>query len=52
MHKEDIILALEEKHKILIKWLKDQEDDKWVIAQRINGPQGNKHYIYCKVFLN
>ena len=34
MHKEDIILALEEKHKILIKWLKDQEDDKWVIGPK------------------
>lgn len=34
MHKEDIILALEEKHKILIKWLEDQEDDKWEIGPK------------------
>ena len=29
MHKDDIILKLEEKHQILLNWLKQHEDDKW-----------------------
>ena len=35
MQKEDIILALEEKHITLINWLINQEDDKWEV-----GPEG------------
>ena len=35
MDKEDIIRALEENHQTLLKWLENQEDDKWEV-----GPQG------------
>ena len=34
MNKEEIIVLLEEKHQTLLKWLEDQEDEKWEI-----GPQ-------------
>ncbi len=29
MHKDDIILKLEERHQILLNWLNNQEDDRW-----------------------
>lgn len=29
MHKDDIILKLEEKHQTLLNWLKQHEDDNW-----------------------
>ena len=32
MHKDDIILKLEEKHQILLNWLEHQEDDKWELG--------------------
>jgi len=35
MHKDDIILKLEEKHHILLNWLENQDDDKW-----LTGPGG------------
>ena len=35
MQKEDIVLALEKRHKSLLSWLADQDNDKWEI-----GPAG------------
>jgi len=35
MHKDDIVLKLEEKHLALLNWLKNQNDDKW-----LSGPEG------------
>ena len=32
MHKDDIILKLEEKHQTLLNWLKNQEEDKWELG--------------------
>ena len=32
MHKDDIILKLEEKHHILLNWLEQQEADKWEVG--------------------
>ena len=35
MQKDDIVLALEEKHQILLKWLENHDEDKWEV-----GPEG------------
>ena len=32
MHKDDIILKLEEKHQTLLNWLDHQEEDKWELG--------------------
>ncbi len=54
MQKEDIILALEEKHQILINWLTNQEKDKWELGPKGKWTTGQQalHLLHSIAALN
>jgi len=54
MHKEDIILALEEKHQILLNWLINQEKDKWELGPKDKWTTGQQalHLLQSIAALN